>query len=67
MQAGFASDGTINGIIMEIYGDSGCYNNGVAVTSGMEFLDNGMVMLICNTFTPQIKGILLLQMRCSTV
>ena len=45
MQAGFASDGTINGIIMEIYGNSGCYNNDfVSIAGGVEFLDNGMVM-----------------------
>ena len=44
LQAGFGSDGTINGIIMEIYGNSGCYNNDISITGGMMFLDNGMVV-----------------------
>jgi len=44
LQAGFGSDGTINGIIMEIYGNSGCYNNDMPITFGLMFLDNGMVV-----------------------
>ena len=42
LQAGFDNDGTINGIIMNIYGNSGCYNNDMPITDGMMFIDNGM-------------------------
>ncbi|XP_065883616.1 xanthine dehydrogenase-like isoform X2 [Dysidea avara] len=39
-QAGFSGDGTINGVVMNIYGNSGCYSNGQAITLGMMFVDN---------------------------
>ena len=32
---------------MEIYGNSGCYNNDMPITGGMMFLDNGMVVVKC--------------------
>ncbi|XP_065894835.1 uncharacterized protein [Dysidea avara] len=39
-QAGFDNDGTINGIIMDVYSDSGCHNNDECVDLAVAYLDN---------------------------
>ena len=41
IQVGFTDDGVVNGIVMDIYTNSGCHNNDQATDSAMFYIDNG--------------------------
>ena len=41
IQAGFSDDGTVNGIAMDIYTDSGCLNNEQSSDFALLYIDNG--------------------------
>ena len=40
-QVGFTDDGVINGIVMDVYTNSGCHNNDQACNVAMFYIDNG--------------------------
>jgi len=51
VQAGFSDDGTINGIVVNMYSDPGCYNNTGVPFFSMHYLDNGKYMYFVNAHT----------------
>ena len=40
-QVGYTDDGVINGIVMDVYTNSGCHNNDQACDVAMFYIDNG--------------------------
>ena len=47
-QVGFTDDGIINGIVMDIYTDSGCHNNDQSADFALLFIDNGKCVVVTN-------------------
>ena len=52
IQAGFSDDGTVNGIVMDVYTNSGCHNNDQAVDVAMSYIDNGLLLAHTHTHVP---------------
>ena len=46
-QVGFTDDGMINGVVLDVYTNSGCRNNDQFAGVAMFFIDNGTDICTC--------------------